>query len=171
MTEEERTQLLIEDLSPRLPYEVKGTVFAEMWNGNYDTEGFPYYEETSVEVILTGIDTYSHDIRVEAVDEKLKEFIYDWQEDVYLFSIEEFNPILRPMDSMTEEEREELKVLCDQDLNDYAGHLRKGHGLSRDGQYKFMETRQLKWLLKKHFDFNNIMERLNESGKTDTGDA
>lgn len=42
-------------------------------------------------------------------------------------------PYLRSLSSMTESEREELKSLCDEDLSEFAGHLMKGHGLSRDG--------------------------------------
>lgn len=162
MTEEERIQLLIEELCPRLPYGVRGTVPIEIWNGDWGEDGFQIFVTKHVEVELTAVDTWSQDIRVETVGSDFDEYVYEIQEEGCGFTIEDFTPILRPLGSMTEEEREELKVLCDQDLNDYAGHLREGHGLSRDGHYKFMETRQLKWLLKNHFDFNNVMEKLKD---------
>lgn len=61
--------------------------------------------------------------------------------------------VLRPLSSMTEGEREELKALCDKDLSEFAGHLMKGHGLSRDGLYMFDKLRQLDWLNKNHFNY------------------
>lgn len=68
-------------------------------------------------------------------------------------------PYLRPLSSMTESEREELKILCDKDLSEFAGHLMKGHGLSRDGLYMFDKLRQLDWLKKHHFDFRGLIPK------------
>lgn len=68
-------------------------------------------------------------------------------------------PYLRSLSSMTESEREELKILCDKDLSEFAGHLMKGHGLSRDGLYMFDKLRQLNWLNKHHFDFRGLIDK------------
>lgn len=68
-------------------------------------------------------------------------------------------PYLRPLSSMTESEREELKSLCDEDLSEFAGHLMKGHGLSRDGLYMFDKLRQLDWLNKHHFDYRGLIDK------------
>lgn len=68
-------------------------------------------------------------------------------------------PYLRPLSSMTESEKEELKTLCDEDLSEFAGHLMKGHGLSRDGLYMFDKLRQLDWLNKHHFDFRGLIPK------------
>ena len=68
-------------------------------------------------------------------------------------------PYLRPMSSMTDEERKELKVLCDEDLSEFAGFIKAGHGLSHDGLYMFEEMRQLEWLLKNHFDFRGLIPK------------
>ena len=67
--------------------------------------------------------------------------------------------VLRPLSSMTDEEREELKALCDKDLSEFAGHLMKGHGLSRDGLYMFDKLRQLDWLNRHHFDFRDLIPK------------
>ena len=66
-------------------------------------------------------------------------------------------PYLRSLNTMTENEREELGKLCDKDLSEFAGHIIKGHGLSRDGLYMFDKLRQLEWLLEHHFDFRNLI--------------
>ena len=68
-------------------------------------------------------------------------------------------PYLRSLSSMTESEREELKSLCDEDLSEFAGHLMKGHGLSRDGLYMFDKLRQLDWLNKHHFDYRGLIDK------------
>ena len=67
MTEEERIQLLIEELCPRLPYGVRGTVPIEIWNGDWGEDGFQIFVTKHVEVELTAVDTWSQDIRVETV--------------------------------------------------------------------------------------------------------
>ena len=66
-------------------------------------------------------------------------------------------PYLRSLNTMTDNEREELGELCDKDLNEFAGHIRNGHGLSHDGLYMFNNLRQLEWLLEHHFDFRNLI--------------
>jgi hypothetical protein len=72
---------------------------------------------------------------------------------------EYIKPYLRPMSSMTDEEKEELKALCDEDLSEFAGHIMKGHGLSRDGLYMFDKLRQLDWLNRHHFDFRGLIDK------------
>lgn len=67
--------------------------------------------------------------------------------------------VLRPLSSMTDEEREELKALCDKDLSEFAGHLMNGHGLSRDGLYMFDKLRQLDWVNRNHFDFRCLIPK------------
>ena len=171
MTQKEIIQLLIEELCPRLPYGVKGTVTVETWNGDFLDDGFMDIEKADVEVELVSVNISNNDIYIKTEDFDWAAYIEELQEGSCYFTIGDFRPILRPLESMTDDERKELRELCDKDLSEYAGHLRKGHGLSRDGHYKFMETRQLKWLLKNHFDFNNVMEKLNEADKTNTSNA
>ena len=73
--------------------------------------------------------------------------------------IDSVKPYLRPLSSMTESEREELKALCDKDLSEFAGHIMKGHGLSRDGLYMFDKLRQLDWLNKNMFDYRDLIQK------------
>lgn len=67
-------------------------------------------------------------------------------------------PWLRKMESMTENEKSELKKLIDESLHDFAVHLKAGHGLSHDGLYMFHTRRELDFLLEKHFDFSNLID-------------
>lgn len=125
---QEEKDLVIKDLCGRLPYGVK-------------VDHFGIVKEllgimSSSEIVMVGYD------------------INDYEDSV----IEDIKPYLRPLSSMTEEEREELKALCDKDLSEFAGHIMKGHGLSHDGLYMFDKLRQLNWLNKHHFDYRGLIE-------------
>jgi len=86
MTQEDK-QLLLKDLVARLPYGVKCTTKSS-WNGIYTIEG---YKD----------DKFFLDCPV-----------YDEGDDEWM--IESVVPYLRPMSSMTEEEKKEFyKVVCD----------------------------------------------------------
>ena len=84
-----------------------------------------------------------------------------WLDDKVDCSREEIKPYLRPMESMTEEEKKLLKVdICP----DGTGSFNK-EGLIVPAthygdliHYVFMET-ILSWLREKHFDYNNLIER------------
>ena len=69
----------------------------------------------------------------------------------------EIKPYLRPMSSMTEEERIELKKLCEKDLSEFAGFIQEGHGLARDGLYMFDKLRQLDFLNSHGFDYRGLI--------------
>ena len=126
MTQEEK-ELLIKDLSSRLPY------------------------NCMVSIAEGGIDG------IKWADLTLNAYLFYqiMEEDAW----EYVKPYLRPLSSMTESEKEELKALCDKDLSEFAGHLMKGHGLSRDGLYMFDKLRQLDWLNKHHFDFRDLIPK------------
>ena len=85
MTQEEK-QLLLKDLSARLPYGVK--VLRESWNYECD-------QELSVIEVLEDIDKdgYINNTKV--------------------YTVEDIKPYLRPKSSMTEEEKEEYLKLGD----------------------------------------------------------
>jgi len=88
-----------------------------------------------------------------------------YREEVRLFADIPFRPIdcirpyLRPLSSMTEKERAELKKICGNDLSEFAEFITKGHGLSRDGLYMFDKLRQLDWLNKNHFDYRGLIPK------------
>lgn len=73
---------------------------------------------------------------------------------------EKIKPYLRPMSGMTEEEKKELKKLCEDDLSEFAGFITNGHGLSHDGLYMFDKLRQLEFCLSHHIDFRLTPEGL-----------
>lgn len=77
------------------------------------------------------------------------------------YGIEEFNikPYLRPMTSMTEDEKEELKISIEEDLTEQGKHIKQGHGLSRDGLYMFPAKRQSDLLNKHMFDYRGLIEK------------
>lgn len=129
MTQEEKN-LLLQDLCARLPYNVKV-------NHLLDTKPSD----------LFAIDTYRNTLYC------FRNGREEW------YKVEFIKPYLRPLSSMTESEREELKTLCDKDLSEFAGHLMKGHGLSRDGLYMFDKLRQLDWLNAHHFDYRGLIPK------------
>ena len=96
---------------------------------------------------------------LESIDMEYIELTFEGPDDNYYALDKNIQPYLRSLSSMTESEREELKILCDKDLSEFAGHLMKGHGLSRDGLYMFDKLRQLDWLKKHHFDFRGLIPK------------
>ena len=142
MTQEEK-EILIKDISGRLLYGLK----CKVDNTIPPIPSADDYRNGSVREIIevTGIET----------DPDYECVLTDDTECVLIRVI----PYLRSMSSMTEKEKEELKALCDKDLSEFAGHIMKGHGLSRDGLYMFDKLRQLDWLNKKMFDYRGLIPR------------
>ena len=136
-------QLVLIDLSARLPYGVM-----------IDYESHIY--------ILNEIDPACKDIdyitvRIQDVERLM------CAESVI---IEDIKPFLRPMSSMTEEEKKELKEICsiyipadskNIGFEDY-GILVFTHHLT-DNSYSFkLNLNVIDWLLSHHFDFRNLIE-------------
>lgn len=108
MTHEEK-KLLLKDLCARLPYGVRGKVKADtVVPHKYDIDGFPL--ETTFDV--QRIDASNDEIFVSTFNnnEDLGNYIEEYQADIP-YTIEEFTPYLRPMSSMTEEEKRNLNRL------------------------------------------------------------
>lgn len=113
MTKKEKS-LLLNVLCALLPYDVKGKVYAETTNGNYDMNGDMIFFDSPFDVILDSINTSTEEIHVVSIgNEDTVEFIECQQTDAKPYTIEEFKPYLRPMSSMTKEEREHLQTLHD----------------------------------------------------------
>lgn len=137
---EEEKELLLKDLCARLPY----GVFCNM-----------------------GLD-YPLPLQRLLVD-KLDGILLDFYEDGkdYQVYLSEVKPYLRPMSSMTEEEKEELKELCsiyiptdskNIDFEDY-GILVLTHHLT-DNSYNFkLNLNVVDWLNKHHFDYRGLIEK------------
>ena len=108
MTQEDK-QLLLRDLCARLAYDVKGRVYAETTKGEYDINGDMIFFDSPFDVTLDDINTSTEEIHVVAIgNEDTVDFIEDQQINGQLYTVDEFKPYLRPMSSMTEEERKEL---------------------------------------------------------------
>lgn len=126
MSKEEK-ELLLVDLCARLPYGVKATTTSDGWKGVYTITGY------ANERIYLDCPVYD-----EGDDEWLVEFI---------------KPHLRPMSSMTEEEKNEYNRLCgyclEQDAVDYNISI-----LDR-AQLVFV----IDWLNSHHFDYRGLIEK------------
>lgn len=114
--EQEEKQLLLKDLCARLSYGVKGLHRGQV------------HELFTID----GREANNACIQVDGYDA--------W------FSVDTFKPYLRPMSSMTEEERQEYdskrKHICD----DY-------------NRYCFDSIESIDWLNKNHFDYRGLIEK------------
>ena len=146
MTQEDK-ELLLQDLCARLPYGVRGKVKADtVLLHKYDIDGFPVETTFDVDVELLRIDASNDEIFVSTFDnnEDLGNYIEECQIDGTPWTIEEFTPYLRPMSSMTEEE----KKYC------------KEYFRSIEGQLIGMQGRTIwliDWLNKNHFDYRGLI--------------
>ena len=129
MTQEEK-ELLLKDLSARLPYGVKvyNTTFKKptILYGKISSDVF-LMEETYTSVGADGDDFGSFNKRH------------------YTGCVDFIKPYLRPMSSMTEEERTEFSALA------VGTHLFKGPLIP--------SYRTLDWLNKHHFDYRGLIEK------------
>lgn len=130
--EERLKQLLLQDLCARLPYDIICEVFDPQQE----------YEEDVFNAHLIQIDAWtSH--------------CYFWgcsETDPY--DIEQVKPYLRPMSSMTEEEKKEFDNFCVIDEFVWKGKTEIGY----KNQAIIMSV-AINWLLKKHFDFMDLIPK------------
>lgn len=126
MTQQDK-DLLLRDLSARLPYGVKVQV-------EYDAEEFGKTIEIDE---ITMIDKYGKEILLYHAGE--------------YFSIEELKPYLRPMSSITVEEREEYQKFLFP-CPDYDGRVVVG--VYHRDLYKVYD-----WLNAHHFDYRGLIEK------------
>ena len=126
MTQEEK-DLLLKDLCARLPYGVKV---------KHEAQDFPS--------TLLWVDTDRLSVGRKADKKGVGS---DWG------SIEFIKPYLRPMSSMTEEEKKEYESTFDSvyDVDDY--------GEDADSWHKEFSICSLDWLLKHHFDYRGLIEK------------
>lgn len=140
---QEDKQLLVKDLCARLPYGVKIRV------------EYPFMEEKD----WRPEDLYGLDLRRQLIAGTS-------------IRIEEFKPYLRPMSSMTEEEKEDLKSKCThtETEKDWEGIRSDRWGIQILEKY---DTRNcdnpiwtstinmdaIDWLNKNHFDYRGLIEK------------
>lgn len=128
MTQEDK-QLLLQDLSARLPYGVK--FLRESWNYEWD-------QELSVIEVLEDIDKdgYINNTKV--------------------YNVEDIKPYLRPMSSMTEEEKSHIsKMMC---LRTYDDGIVYDMTYPVYTPYYVMED-CLNYLRSIHIDYSGLIER------------
>lgn len=71
----------------------------------------------------------------------------------YLYPISEVKPYLFPLSSMTNEQKKELKYLCDWENDRWRGLV-----VIQEGEF-CMNTEIIDWLNKNHFDYNRLIEK------------
>lgn len=151
----EDKELLLKDLSARLLYGVRGKVKADtVVPHEYDIDGFPLETTFDVDVKLQRIDASNDEIFVSTFDnnEDLGDYIEECQENTP-WTIEGFIPYLRPMSSMTEEEKKEYhktKIRVAVQWDDYNNPI----GFELVSTFKTFD-----WLNAHHFDFRNLIKR------------
>ena len=120
MTQEEK-QLLIKDFCARLPYGVKVSYTSLLDNMPkiWDVVGFPV--AGCVDIMVTGKYRFS------------------------CVPIEEIKPYLRPMSSMTDEEKKEYRIECNRVLS---------MPFKINGPYPIDD-----WLNAHHFDYRGLIEK------------
>lgn len=138
--------LLLIDLCARLPYGVRGRVYAEVTKGEYDITGDMIFFNSPFDVTLDSINASTEEIHVVAIgNEETVYFLEEQQVEGTPYTINDFKPYLRPMSSMTEEEKK-----------DYAKIVVK----SQDCIYANNEsatTMVNDWYLSKQFDVRGLI--------------
>jgi len=130
MTQEDK-ELLLQDLSARLPYGVMCNI------------GLKYPLQLQR-------------IFVDRLDGILLDFYEDG--DDYQVYLSEVKPYLRPMSSMTEEEKKEYNSFLFDNLEreDVIGYEDKAFGIDVIMRYRSWEV--IQWLLEHHLDFNGLID-------------
>ena len=155
---EEDKDLLLKDLSARFPYGIKGQVTIEVPDGKaYDiNSGHLEYKDIDVDVELLGIQ--EEEIIVLAIDDKYTEIV-----ETFSFLYSDFTPYLRPLLSITENERKELiqKNICINLFGNnsfktckYFGNIWEEPPLDFDDWFTLID-----WFNKHHFDYRGLIEK------------
>lgn len=130
MTQEEK-QLLLKDLCARIPYGLKATTKSSCWAGVYDVEG---YKNNRIYLDCP---------------------VYDEGDDEWL--VESVVPYLRPMSSMTKEERAEMGTAIQKDRIEPYGEI-KNCGEDNLLLCTIRQSTNLQdWLNKKMFDYRGLI--------------
>lgn len=134
MTQEDK-DLLLKNLCPRLPYGVK--ILHTGWD---------YDSDTDFETVETLI----------GIDDKFIYTVWDKTGDreKHCLSVSNWKPYLRPMSSMTEEEKREYDSLCDA-MPTY----RYEFGDIVEYVVLYDNFVSIDWLNAHHFDYRGIIER------------
>ena len=133
MTQEEK-RILLRDLCARVPYEVQ-------------------CEYTSVQ---PGLEIHNEIGALTSID-VMHNNLYNFKIDNHLVGFSDFKPFLRPMSSMTEEEKEELKQEHIKDEKLYAECLTKAANGDDSMRGKVIPHFAADWCNKNHFDYRGLI--------------
>lgn len=141
MTQEDKELLLI-DICARWPYNNLIVRVTDINDPSYDEEG------------------KLRDIKHMDIDCNGIPFLFDVENVFTLCDITEIKPYLRPMSSMTEDERKELVHLVVYVEGPSVIKQIKDGGLDiMEGKYQFHSLQILDWLNKKGFDYRGLLEK------------
>ena len=86
---------------------------------------------------------------------------YSLLEDFEVVNSDYPKPYLRPMSSMTEEEKKEYNKTCiTKFIKAEPGFIKAGPGYTYDGWWEHYDTiASFDWLLAHHFDYHHLMEK------------
>lgn len=160
---EQDKQLLLKVLCAGLNYDIKGRVFAETSNGEFDIMGDMIFNDEPFDVVLDEINVRNGEIRVTALeDEETCDFIdsvQDWGEP---YTIETFKPYLRSMDSMTEDEKSEFETLKRMSVTvvmpNGVNRLKPSYVVDLDDDGDGLNN-LYDWLNINHFDFRGLIKK------------
>ena len=146
---QEDKELLLKDLCSRLPYSVivRHADYLVDSDGNYT--GQFWYKRGYLYDICRMDDMTTTIIESEGSDEEGYEHICDLERSL---------PYLRPMSSMTEEEKKEISILLNYEFyidDDYAL-------VAEDDRHRIrldLMKVYINWLNKHHFDYNELIEK------------
>lgn len=85
-----------------------------------------------------------------------KEFVFS---DGYERNLEQIKPYLRPMSSMTDDEKKELLTVVDSETEDTIDQLRTGNCGIMEGKYHFNSLKEFDWLNAHYFDYRGLIEK------------
>ena len=139
MTEEDR-KLLLKDLIARLPYGVK---IALKNSESYHHENVAKKGDITIDRLKGFTGSYFSIYHDNPLD-------WDWYEND--IDIEDIKPYLFPMSSMTEEQKEEYRKVCELDTEILEKHPMDG------SPFPAMYNSQ-DWLDANHFDYRGLIER------------
>jgi hypothetical protein len=101
---------LIQDICEKLPYGLKGEVSVELTTNRFDSYGFRETTDITVVVELLGINIDTKELELSGCDPEewhIDAFDYCYYDCGQTFEINDFTPYIRPMSSMTDEEKSE----------------------------------------------------------------
>ena len=145
MTKEER-ELVLKDLSARLPYGVKLNLKGQT-HGQKQTISFDTVEKLwTIWIDEKNTVLNSHEL---SDNNNLMEYTDNC----------EIKPYLRPMSSMTEEEMKELKQEHVKDMKMFADCLTKSAAGDDSERGKVITHYAADWCNKNHFDYRRLIEK------------